>query len=196
MRDKNLLNETALLARIAGGDEHAFREVFDHYQLFVFTFAQKITRSDADAEEIVQDIFLKVWFNRNQLLTIENFGAYLNRLVRNHAFNLLRHEAVVSRVKTEMVLNSSDNDQGTQQTLDYKATKELLDDVVSRLPQQQRSVYTLCHSEGMKYDEVAAQLNISPDTVHYHMKLALATIREHFKRHALLYPALGIIFLK
>jgi RNA polymerase sigma-70 factor (ECF subfamily) len=196
MGDKNLLNETALLARIAGGDEHAFREVFDHYQQFVFTFAQKITHSNADAEEIVQDIFLKVWFNRNQLLTIENFGAYLNRLVRNHAFNLLRHEAVISRVKTEMVLNSSDNDLGTQQALDYKETKELLADVVSRLPQQQRSVYTLCHSEGLKYDEAATQLNISPDTVHYHMKLALATIREHFKRHALLYPALGIIFLK
>lgn len=95
-----------------------------------------------------------------------------------------------------MVLNSNDNDLGTQQALDYKETKELLDDVVSRLPQQQRSVYTLCHSEGLKYDEAAAQLNISPDTVHYHMKLALATIREHFKRHALLYPALGIIFLK
>jgi RNA polymerase sigma-70 factor (ECF subfamily) len=196
MGDKNLLNETALLARIAGGDEHAFREVFDHYQQFVFTFAQKITHSNADAEEIVQDIFLKVWFNRNQLLTIENFGAYLNRLVRNHAFNLLRHEAVISRVKTEMVLNSSDNDLGTQQALDYKETKELLADVVSRLPQQQRNVYTLCHSEGLKYDEAATQLNISPDTVHYHMKLALATIREHFKRHALLYPALAIIFFK
>ncbi|SFE60102.1 RNA polymerase sigma-70 factor, ECF subfamily [Chitinophaga sp. CF118] len=195
MRGENLLNETVLLARIAGGDECAFREVFDYYQRYVFTFAQKITRSGSDAEEIVQDIFLKVWFNRNQLPAIENFGAYLNRLVRNHAFNLLRHEAIVSKVKTEMGLNSSDNDLGTQQALDYKETRELLDDVVSRLPEQQRRVYTLCHHEGLKYDEVAAQLNISPDTVHYHMKLALATIREHFKRHALVYPGLFMIFL-
>ncbi|MNK03582.1 ECF RNA polymerase sigma factor SigK [compost metagenome] len=195
MRDKNLLNETALLARTARGDEHAFREVFDHYQQYVFTFAQKITHSSSDAEEIVQDIFLKVWFSRDQLLTIENFGAYLNRLVRNHALNLLRHEAIVNKVKAEMGLNSSDNDLGTQQTLDYKETKELLDEVLSRLPEQQRRVYTLCHLEGLKYDEVAVQLNISSDTVHYHMKLALATIRAHFKRYALVYPGLFLIFL-
>jgi RNA polymerase sigma-70 factor (ECF subfamily) len=81
--------------------------------------------------------------------------------------------------------------------LDYKETKELLDDVVRRLPEQQRRVYALCHFEGLKYDEAAAQLNISPDTVHYHMKLALATIREHFKRHALVaYPALIMFLLK
>jgi RNA polymerase sigma-70 factor (family 1) len=195
MSEKNLLNEAALLAKIAGGDERAFREVFDHYQRYVFTFAQKITRSNADAEEIVQDIFLKIWFGRNQLPTVENFGAYLNRLVRNHAFNLLRHEAVVSKVKAEIELNSSDNDLGTQQALDYKETKEILDAVVSRLPDQQRKIYSLCHFEGLKYDEVAAQLNISPDTVHYHMKLALSTIREHFKRHALVHVGLMMILL-
>jgi len=196
MEDKNLLKEKLLLARIAGGDETAFREVFDHYQRYVFTFARKITRSNSDAEEIVQDIFLKVWFGRNQLLTIENFGAYLNRLVRNHAFNLLRHEAIVSKAKTEIELNSNDNDLGTQQALDYKETKNFLDEVLNRLPEQQRKVYILCHFEGLKYDEVASQLNISPDTVHYHMKRALSTIREHFKRHALLYPAVLMIFFK
>jgi RNA polymerase sigma-70 factor (ECF subfamily) len=196
MREENLLDEAVLLAKIAGGDERAFREIFDHYQQGVFTFALKITRSDTDAEEIVQDIFLKVWCNRNQLLNVENFGGYLNRLVRNRAFNLLRHEAVASKVKIEIGLNSSSNDLGTQQALDYKETKELLDNVVSRLPEQQRRVYALCHLEGLKYDEAAAQLNISPDTVHYHMKLALATIREHFKWHLLAYPGLFIIFLK
>jgi RNA polymerase sigma-19 factor, ECF subfamily len=196
MKDKKLLNEDALLAKIAGGDERAFRTIFDHYQRYVFTFAQKITRSDTDAEEIVQDIFFKVWFARNQLLTIDNFGAYLNRLVRNHAFNVLRHEAVVNKAKTELGLSSSDNDMGTQQMLDYKDTKELLDEIVSRLPEQQRKVYLLCHFEGLKYDEAAAKLNVSPDTVHYHMKLALATIRDHLKRHALAYPALFMIFLK
>jgi RNA polymerase sigma-70 factor (family 1) len=196
MEEKILLNETELLSRIAGGDERAFREVFDHYERYVFTFAQKITRSDSDAEEIVQDIFLKIWFARNQLLTIDNFGAYLNRVVRNHAFNLLRHEAIVSKAKIELGLSTSDNDMGTQQMLDYKDTKDLLDKVVSRLPEQQRKVYLLCHIEGLKYDEVAARLKISPDTVHYHMKLALAKIREHFKRHALAYPAILMIFLK
>ncbi|MEJ2880677.1 RNA polymerase sigma-70 factor [Pedobacter sp. GR22-6] len=196
MRNRELLDESVLLARIAIGDEHAFRKVFEHYQANMYTFAQKITRSNSDAEEVVQDIFMKVWFDRNHLLSVENFGAYLNRLVRNHALNLLRHAAVVTKAKAAIELSSSDNDLGTQQALDYKETKELLDNVLNRLPEQQRRVYALCHLEGLKYDEVAAQLNISSDTVHYHMKLALATIRKHFKQHALAYPALLMLFLK
>jgi len=196
MKDKKPLNDRELLMRIAGGDQNAFREVFDHYQSYVFTFAQKITRSYSDAEEVVQDIFLKIWLDRNQLTDIENFGAYLNRLVRNHTLNLLRHEAVISKAKTAIGLISSENDLATQHALDYKETKAFLDTVVSRLPEQQRKVYALCHFEGLKYNEVAAQMNISPDTVHYHMKLALATIRDHFKRNSLTYPALLIIFLK
>lgn len=196
MGDKILLNEKKLLSRIAGGDERAFREIFDHYQRYVYTFAQKITRSNSDAEEIVQDIFLKIWFARNQLLTIDNFGAYLNRVVRNQALNLLRHEAIVSKAKIELGLSSSDNDTSTQQMLDYKGTKELLDEVISRLPEQQRRVYLLCHHEALKYDEVAAQLNVSPDTVHYHMKRALATIRDYLKQHTLGCSVLFMFFLK
>lgn len=192
---KDLSNENLLLIKIAEGDEIAFRKIFDHYQQRVFTFAQKITRSDTDAEEIVQDIFLKIWFNRNQLVSIENFGAYLNRLVRNHALNVLRHEAVVYKAKQDILINSSEEDLATQQVLDYKETKEILEAVVKRLPEQQQRVYAMCHVEGMKYNEVAEQLNISSDTVHYHMKLALATIREHFKRNSMAYPAILISFL-
>lgn len=196
MTGGNLMNEATLLARIANGDERAFREVFEHYQPYVFTFARKITRSETDAEEIVQDIFMKVWFGRNQLASIENFGGYLNRLVRNHALNLLRHEASVNKFKAAIGLNSTDNDMATQQALDYKETKALLQAVISRLPEQQRKVYTLCHIEGLKYDEAAAKLNLSPDTVHYHMKLALAAIREHFKRHSIAYSGVLLFFLK
>lgn len=196
MKGNDLSNETTLLVKVANGDEPAFKEVFNHYQSYVFSFALKITHSEKDAEEIVQDIFLKVWYGRNQLTNIENFGAYLNRLVRNHAFNLMRHEAVVAKVKNEISLSSTENDLGTQQAIDYRETKNLLEQVLKRLPEQQQRVYALCHFDGLKYDEVAAQLNISPDTVHYHMKLALATIRKHFKQHGLAYPALFLFFLK
>ncbi|WP_256007453.1 RNA polymerase sigma-70 factor [Pedobacter deserti] len=196
MNGKPLLNESELLAKIADGNERAFRDLFDYYQQYVYTFALKISRSDTDAEEIVQDIFLKVWSGRRQLPGIGNFGAYLNRLVRNHTFNLLRHEAIVMKVKTQISLSATENDLGTQQALDYRETKELLDNVVSKLPEQQRRVYALCHFEGLSYDEAAAKLNISPATVHYHMKQALATIRTHFRHYALVCSALIIFFLK
>jgi RNA polymerase sigma-70 factor (ECF subfamily) len=79
--------------------------------------------------------------------------------------------------------------------LDHKETVRLLDEIIHKLPPQQRKAYKLCHQQGLKYEQAAKEMNISPDTVHYHMKLALKTIRAHFQKNFLLYPLLiGYLF--
>lgn len=188
-----LIDETGLLAKIAEGDQRAFTTIFDHYQKYVFGFGLKLTYSEELAEEIVQDIFLKLWYGRDQLGTIENFGAYLNRLVRNHAFNLLRQVASHAKANKRIGETLSELDNSTQHNLDFRETARLLEEAVELLSPQQKKVYNLCRQEGLKYEEAAQRLNLSPETVHYHMKLALNAIREHFKRNALNYPPL--IFL-
>lgn len=188
--------ESVLLTKIAEGDQLAFCTVFDHYRKYVYSFGRKITRSEEMAEEIVQDVFLKVWFGRDRLKNIDSFGAYLNILVRNHSFNLLRQAAQQQKTTQQMRLSLSDQDNGTQQVLDYRETVRMLDEALELLPDQQRMVYTLCHREGLKYEEAALQMNISAATVHYHMKLALSTIREHFMKNAVAFPVLLLYLLK
>lgn len=188
--------ESVLLTKIAEGDQLAFCTVFDHYRKYVYSFGRKITRSEEMAEEIVQDVFLKVWFGRDRLKNIDSFGAYLNILVRNHSFNLLRQAAQQQKTTQQMRLSLSDQDNGTQQVLDYRETVRMLDEALELLPDQQRMVYTLCHREGLKYEEATLQMNISAATVHYHMKLALSTIREHFMKNAVAFPVLLLYLLK
>ena len=195
MAIKPLFDENELLNKIASDDQYSFTVLFDYYHQYVFTFGRKLTRSDEIAEEIVQDIFLKIWFGRDKLKNIENFGAYLNTLVRNHAFNLLRRVAISDRVTKEMTTSFKDRDVQMEQVLDYRETLKMLDQVVEMLPLQQKTVYRLCHRDGLKYDEAARQMDISPATVHYHMKLALQAIREHFKKNGIAYPALLMFFL-
>lgn len=185
-----LFNESKVKAAIAAGDQHAFCTLFDHYQKYVFAFSLKLTRSEEIAEEVVQEIFMKIWDGRDKLKSIENFGAYLNRLVRNHSFNILRQEASHARANQKIGLSLSEGDDSTQQQLDYREISRILNEVIEHLPAQQKMVYTLCHQEGLKYEEAALKLNISASTVHYHMKLALSAIREHFKKNAGLYPVL------
>lgn len=189
-------NETVLMEKIAMGDQHAFCAVFDYYRKYVYSFGRKLSHSDELAEEIVQDIFLKIWFGRERLTSVESFGAYLNRLVRNHAFNLIRQEAQARRVNQEIRLSISDHDFNTENLLDYRDTVRVLNQALKQLPEQQKMVYTLCHTDGLKYDEAAQRMNISPATVHYHMKLALASIREHFAKNSIAYPVLLIWMLK
>ncbi|WP_316837195.1 RNA polymerase sigma-70 factor [Pedobacter nutrimenti] len=196
MAIKPLPNEIELLLSIAEGNQHAFTAVFDYYYDYVFSFGRKLTRSEELAKEVAQDIFMKIWFGRSNLVKIENFGAFVNRLVRNHSFDLLRKLAMHERASHKIELSSSESDTSTEQSLDYNETLKILEEAIELLPDQQKKVYILCHQEGLKYEEAGKKLNISSATVHYHMKLALNVIRSHFKRNAIVYPMLMMYFLK
>jgi RNA polymerase sigma-70 factor (family 1) len=194
MAIKPLDNERLLLAKIAEGDQVAFCSLFDYYQKYVFSFGRKLMRSEEIAEEIVQDIFIKIWEGKDKLKSINNFGAYLNILVRNHSFNLLRQLAYKQKIGQEMILSLSDEDNSTQHIIDYREIVRTLDDVLDHLPEQQKMVYNLCHLDGLKYEEAAAKMNISVSTVHYHMKLALKNIREHLVKNGMSYQIFLFFF--
>ncbi|EDM33862.1 RNA polymerase ECF-type sigma factor [Pedobacter sp. BAL39] len=187
---KPLNQENIILAKIAQGDHHAFFLLFDHYQRYVYGFGRKLTRSDDQAEEIVQDIFQKIWTLKEKLPEIEHFEAYITRLVRNQAYTILRKNMLSAKINTGLSEEAAMEVSDLNTELDYRETVVLLNEAIQSLPDQQRKAYELCHQQGLKYEDAAKEMNISPDTVHYHMKLALKTIREHFKRSSFLYPAL------
>ncbi|MCD0490403.1 RNA polymerase sigma-70 factor [Pedobacter sp. MC2016-14] len=183
-------NETEVLHKISNGDQQAFCELFNCYQRFVYSFASKLTHSEDLAEEIVQDIFLKIWLNRKKLAELDNFGAYLNRVVRNHSFNVLRQLSQEAKLKQQIGLLLTDVDDNTQHQLNYKESRKILDEALRNLPDKQRTAYRLCHEQGLKYQEAALQMHISSETVHYHLKLATQSIKEHFRKNAGIYPVL------
>jgi len=191
-----LSNEANILLQIAEGDQHAFTLLFNHYQRFVYGYGRKLTRSDDMAIEMVQDVFLKIWQSRRKLPAVENFIAYLNRLVRNHAFNQLRALSKRAKIAVDPELQDTEAENSTAQLLDYNETLKIVNEAVEMLAPQQKLAYTLCHRKGLKYEEAAEVMNISPKTVHVHMKYALSKIREHLRRNAVLYPALAIILIK
>lgn len=193
---KELENETALLAKIADGDQHAFTVLFHHYNRYVYVSGRKLTHSDDLAEEVVQDIFLKIWLAREQLNEIQNFGAYLNRLVRNHSFNVLRQLAQEAKSTSRLINSLSDVDDSTTETLDHREATKILNEALERLSPQQRLAYDLCHVNGLKYKDAAAQMNIAPETVHSHMKEALKKIRNHFKSNGSVYSLLIVTLFK
>jgi RNA polymerase sigma-70 factor (family 1) len=177
----DLLDEKELLVKIAAGDEHAFASVFRHHHKLVYDFALRLTRSKNHAEEVVQKIFIRIWLNRAKLADIENFAAYLNRSARNESYSVLRTMAARAVREVELTDEGLICSSDSTHRLIYKESSALLKKAVESLPPQRKLVYQLCHEEGLKYEEVALQLNISPGTVHKHMKLALKSIREKFR---------------
>ncbi|MBB5621646.1 RNA polymerase sigma-70 factor (ECF subfamily) [Pedobacter cryoconitis] len=177
---KNVL-ESELLVQVAAGDQKAFAELFERYQALVYDFSSRLTRSKIQAEEIVQNVFIRIWLKRAHLVNVENFGAYLNRATRNHSYTALKKIAAQTLREVELTGQVITGGTDAEHLLLYNDSAKILKTAVDSLPPQRKLVYELCHEQGLKYEEAAAKLNISPGTVHTHMKLALKAIREHFK---------------
>lgn len=183
MKVKDLHNEKDLLIKIAQGNQHAFRIIFDRYHNKVFGYSIKLLRSESAAEEVVQDVFLKIWVNRANISEIENFGGYLRTVARNHALNALKRiarETVAFALKNQ---DWTDADPGTENYIHYKDTQQILTRALDALPPQQKLVYSMCKVEGMKQDEVAQKLSISPLTVKAHLRQAAQSVKSFILMH-------------
>jgi RNA polymerase sigma-70 factor (family 1) len=169
-----------LLSRLSKNDEHAFRLIFHAFSDRVYSFSLRLTRSQETAEEMVQEVFLKIWINRASLAGVENFNGYLYTITRNLSFNALKRISIEEKAKTTLQRELADKHSDTEETVIHRDYQQLLNRAISHLPPQQRLVYSLCHQEGLRYEEVAQRLKISRLTVKTHMQQALRTLKAQF----------------
>jgi RNA polymerase sigma-70 factor (family 1) len=165
------------LLQVANGDEKAFRKIFDRFSPMVFVFSLKLTRSRSMAEEVVQEVFIKIWQNRGKLSSVDSFPSYLSVVTRNHTFNVLKKIARQQKVNTEFQTKIPVANSETEDRIIYNDYQSVLSNIIDRLPAQQKTVYSLCHGEGLKYEEAAQRMQISALTVKTHMHNALRTIK-------------------
>jgi RNA polymerase sigma-70 factor (family 1) len=171
-------NEANLLALVAKGDQRAFTELFDAYYKQLGEYVHKLTESIEVTEEIVQDVFIKIWLKRATLHELDNFCYYLFILSRNQTLNHLRKKASDKVKETEWLKQLEDDNYNDEDSLITEEYRELIDKAIEKLPPQQKKVYKLSREERLKYDEIAKLLNISPETVKKHIKLALRSIKN------------------
>ena len=170
----------SLLYKTSMHDESAFGKIFRSFSGMVYSFSYKLTRSDYLAEEIVQEVFLKVWTHRESLPQINNFSAYLFTITKNLAFNILKHNLIEEKAKT-ILYDQRTVSHETEETVIYQDYQQLLNKAINHLPPQQKLVYSMCHQEGLRYKEAAQKLKISQLTVKTHMQQAIRNIKTQFE---------------
>jgi RNA polymerase sigma-70 factor (family 1) len=188
-----LHNEKELVQLISLGDEYAFAAIFNFYRNRIYGTVLKLTNSTTVAEEIVEDVFLKIWTRRTTLNEIENFSAYLFTIARNETYKMLKQIA-----KNYKIVSLSENNESLvhNNAEDYLVDKELtslLQKAINRLPQQQKQVYKLMKGEDLKRGEVAELLHLQPETVKFHLAQAMKNIRNYFMLH--INTFIGLIIL-
>jgi RNA polymerase sigma-70 factor (ECF subfamily) len=169
--------EDDLLQRIAAGDEAAFTELFYAYHNRLGVFVLGWTRSQTLTDEIVQDVFTKIWNRRESLPEVQKIEQYLYIMARNESFNCLRQVAR-ERVKRQSWEQAQEETPVPVEEEDYTP---LIEQAVSRLPAQQKKVYLLKRHHRMAYAEISRQLQISPETARKHLSAALRSITTYVR---------------
>lgn len=172
-----------LVARIRAGDEQAFESVFrDHYD-GLCRFAARIVDSDAEAEELTQEMLLRLWRKREALSIAGSLAAYLYAAVRNESLNRLRRARAERQWRERVVLEREAGDRGRYSASadDEVRSAELADAIeraVEELPPRRRQAYVLRRQHHLSYAEIAAVMDIAPKTVEIQIGAALKALRE------------------
>ena len=175
--------DRALILQVSEGDEYAFRILFDQYRNKIFSIAWKITGVRSAGEDVVQEVFIKLWMNREKLAEVENLDAYVNTITRNHILNNLRKVAYEQSFLEDLIREQSVNTKNVSDPVLYNELLNLVHTAIQQLSPRQKKIFQLSRTEGLKHAEIAAQLNISQSTVKDHMVEALRSIKIFLNSH-------------
>lgn len=177
-----MIDEKALFQEVAKGDREAFRQLFHYYNRQLQPFVLRLTGSPAATEEVVQEVFLKLWLHRDRLTGVENPRAYIIRIAGNEAINYLRMQARDSRLREAVQQLGAEDVPSPEQGIFYREMEGRLNEAIERLPQSCRRIYRMSREQYMRIPEIADALNLSDSTVKNQLVKALKSIRLHLNR--------------
>ncbi|WP_400261157.1 RNA polymerase sigma factor [Sphingobacterium sp. SG20118] len=164
------------------GSKSAFEFLYHYYRPLIYTAIFKMIKSHELSQEIFQDVFVRIWGQRENLHPDKSFKAYIYMIAKNLIYDHFR-QISADRVKLDtfksFYLKTSSNDIET--ALDLKETQAYLDQILEMVPEKCRHVYVLCKLEGRSYEEVSKMLNISIATVNNHIVKATRIIKNNWK---------------
>ena len=175
-----LHDERMLLRQIAKGDAKAFKAIFDTYRSRLYHYIFGFVKSGQVAEELVMDVFMKLWTGREMIAQIENFDGFLFRVAHNKTIDFLRSAAKDPNFREllweEMQLVS---DAGADNVLISHEYEEKVREAIALLSPQRKKVYQLSREMDLTHEEIAIQLNLSKSTVNNHLVEARQFIRQY-----------------
>lgn len=171
--------ETELLQQVASGDRMAFRRLFDQLWASVYSAALRLTRSPEMAQDLSQEVFVRLWENRSKLADVTNIYAWLYTITRNLVTDFLRKKVFQDNNKAFLASYYAHNDADPFSTLELREQQEKLKAAIEQLPLQLKQVVTLSYFEGRSHKEIAAILQITPASSRIYLVRAIAMLRKN-----------------
>lgn len=177
-------DEKLLLQRVAKGDQEAFATIFDLFWKKVYSIALTYIKSAQEAEDATQEVFLKLWKNKEKFTEIESLDNYLFIMTRNQVLTALgkRSSQVLQPLSSKA--DGASADPLPDREITYKDLQVKLHEAIRLLPPKQQEALRLSREHGLNHEEIAKLMGLSKNTVKNHIVAGLNTIRLYLKDHA------------
>ena len=168
-----------IIESIRRGSLKAFEVFFSQYYIKVRNFAGGMVKNAEDAENIAQNVFMKIWLNKEALSSEKSVDSYVFTIARNEIYDYFRDASYFSSFK-EKLKNSPPRkfEYSIDSEYDIKEIKKIVDDTVRQMPEQRRQIFMMSRYQYLSNEEISARLGISKRTVEKHISLALNLIRK------------------
>ncbi len=168
--------EKIYISKLKDGDKNAFKMLFEHYYPVFFPFAVSLLHDEFVADDVVQNVFVRVWVYREKLDPARSMRNYLLVSVRNEIYVHYRNVFINN---SEPILTDYVDQSSLEEALSASDLKNRINEIIVKMPQRRREVFTMSRVNGLSNLEIAEKMGISVRTVEKHIELALRHIRNH-----------------
>lgn len=173
------MDESRLIELIREGDPLSFEILFQKYYVRFYNFVLNLTKNPQTAEDIVQNVFMKIWINRKNLRPDQSIHYYIYVLSKHEVLNHIRDRKVYTQVE-RLVMAEHPYEAVTDQNMDLKELDDRIRKFIAAMPEQRRKVFLLSRYRGMGNKAIAELMGLSVRTVDRHINLALTSLRKEF----------------
>lgn len=171
-------SDSEIIRRIRQGDKQEFEKLFRSSYVSLVRYAKTILKDHDTAEEIVQDLFFRLWQDRGNITIESSLNGYLFRSVHNKSLHFIEHQKVIDRHAGEIAASADETAEPVTDAIYYSELQSKVARVLERLPERCSIIFRMSRFEGLKYNEIAEKLSVSLKTVEANMGKALKEFRK------------------
>jgi len=196
LRTNNFQTEQELVALLQKGSMTAFEELFEHYSQKLFHFSYSYLKSESEAEDIVQEVFLKIWENRSKIKTGTSFQSYLFTIAFNSIKKSFNKKSKQDKFHTNLFDFLSTENSTLENHPDYEMLLSKLDAVIEQMPERRKEIFLLRKKDGIPVRDIAEKMNISAKTVENQITEAMNYLKKEFGKDQISGMLFFYIFLE
>jgi RNA polymerase sigma-70 factor, ECF subfamily len=173
-----MIRDTDIIGRIRQGDVKQFESLFRSSYVSLVRYAKTLLKDQDTSEEIVQDLFFRIWQDRGKIKIESSLNGYLFRSVHNRCLHYIEHNRIVEKHAEEMLFRQPESSESPSDILNYKELQAKIATILEKLPERCGQIFYMNRFEGLKYNEIAEKLSVSVKTVEANMGRALKEFRK------------------